>query len=116
MHELPITQNVLALALAHAERAGATRIVRLHLVIGGLASIVDDSVQFYWDFVSKGTIAEGSELVFRRVPGKLQCGACGETFLVDGIDYACPSCGSVRTRVVDGQQFTLESIDVEGAE
>jgi hydrogenase nickel incorporation protein HypA/HybF len=115
MHEFPITQNLLALALEHANRAGAARIVRLHLVIGELSSIVDDSIQFYWEFVTKDTLAEGSELVFQRVPGKLRCEACHETFVVDGIDYRCPSCGGTRTFVVDGQQFTLESIDVEGA-
>jgi hydrogenase nickel incorporation protein HypA/HybF len=114
VHEFPITQNLLTLALAHAERAGAARIVRLHLVIGELSSIVDDSIQFYWEFVTKDTLAEGSELIFRRVPGKLRCNECGETFLVDGIDYRCPSCGGAQTFVMDGQQFTLESIDVEG--
>lgn len=113
MHEFPVTQNLLELALSHAERAGAARIVRLHLVIGELSSIVDDSIQFYWEFVAKDTIAEGSELVFRRVPGKLRCKSCDETFIVDGIDYRCPACGSSQTFAVDGQQFTLESIDVE---
>lgn len=114
MHELPITENLLALALEHAERAGASRVVRLHLVIGELTSIVDESVQFYWEFVTKDTIAEGSELVFRRVLGRLQCRDCGETFSIGKLNYQCPSCKSTHTFVVDGQQFRLESIDVEG--
>ena len=75
MHELPITQSLLEIALQHGEQAGAQRITQLDIVVGELSSIVDDSVQFYWDIVSKGTIAEGADLSFRRVPGTLRCSA-----------------------------------------
>jgi hydrogenase nickel incorporation protein HypA/HybF len=114
LHELSITENLLALALQHAEQAGATRIVRLNLVIGDLSSVVDESVQFYWDMLAKGTIAEGAELNFRRVAGRLRCVVCGSTFELNKYDFSCPECGSVRTLVAEGEDFRLESIDVEG--
>jgi hydrogenase nickel incorporation protein HypA/HybF len=79
-----------------------------------LSSIVDDSVQFYWDIVSKDTIAEGAELIFRRVPGLLRCQACGHTFSLGGYNGQCPHCGAIRTSIADGDQFKLESIDIEG--
>ena len=53
MHELPVTESVLEIALRHAKGAGAERITNIYLVIGQLSSIVDDSIQFYWDIVSK---------------------------------------------------------------
>jgi hydrogenase nickel incorporation protein HypA/HybF len=40
-------------------------------VIGRLASIVDDSIQFYWDMISEGTICQGAKLHFKRVPAEL---------------------------------------------
>jgi hydrogenase nickel incorporation protein HypA/HybF len=113
MHELSVTQSLLDIALRHAEKAGAGRIVRLNLVIGELASIVNDSVQFYWDIVSQDTIAEGAELHFERVPGTLRCLACGHNFSLDGRDYTCPICGENQALAVGGDDFRLESIEVE---
>ena len=46
MHELAITENLLKIALEHAEKAGASSVTDLHVVMGELSSIVDDSVQF----------------------------------------------------------------------
>ena len=113
MHELSVTQSILEIALRHAERASAKRIVRLNLVIGELASIVDDSVQFYWDIISRDTIAEGAELHFERVPGILRCLGCGHTFPLDGRDYACPACGERQVVAAGGDEFRLESIEVD---
>ncbi|HQF69985.1 MAG TPA: hydrogenase maturation nickel metallochaperone HypA, partial [Promineifilum sp.] len=76
MHELAITESILEIALRHGRSAGATRITDLHLVIGELSSVVDESVQFYWDIVSEGTAAAGATLHFRRVPARLVCRAC----------------------------------------
>ncbi len=61
MHEMSVTQSLLEIALRHAEQADAQRITRLNLIIGELASVVDNSVQFYWDIISKETIAAGPE-------------------------------------------------------
>ena len=113
MHELSITQSILEIALRHAEQAGAKRIVRLNLVIGELGSIVGDSVQFYWDIVGNGTIAEGAELCFERVSAALRCLDCSHTFPLDGREYACPSCGGTHIAVAGGDDFRLESIEVE---
>ncbi len=113
MHELAITEEILRIAVEHAERAGATRIVDINLVIGELSSVVDDSVQFYFDFISPGTVAEGAELHFRRVPARLRCRACGHEFEPEGTDWRCPSCQTVGGDVIAGREFNMESIEVE---
>lgn len=113
MHEFSITQNVLEIALRHAEKAGARRITRLNLVIGEFASVIDDSVQFYWDIVTRDTIAEGAQLCFERIPGSLRCLGCDNIFFLNGRDYTCPACGDSQVVVVGGDQFRLESIEVE---
>lgn len=116
MHELPATRGMLQVALDAAERVGAERILAIDLVVGELTSVVDDSVQFYFDIVSRGTAAEGAVLRFRREPAVLECLACGHgEDVVPPLSPTCPSCGSLRLRVHGGQAFSVESIETEDA-
>ncbi|MBI2333089.1 MAG: hydrogenase maturation nickel metallochaperone HypA [Chloroflexi bacterium] len=113
MHELSIAESILNIALCHAEKVSATRISDIHLVIGKLSYVMDDSVQFYWDTIAKDTIAEGARLHFKRVPAELLCLDCSQHYAPDGETLACPNCQSTRVKVVAGEEFRIESIDVE---
>jgi hydrogenase nickel incorporation protein HypA/HybF len=113
MHELAVTQSVLEIALRHARQRNARRITDLHLVLGQWSSIVDDSVQFYWDIISEGTIAQGATLHFRRVPVELACLDCGQVYQPTGEELICPHCASARVRVRQGDELQLEAIDIE---
>jgi hydrogenase nickel incorporation protein HypA/HybF len=111
VHELAVTQSILEIALRHADSAG--RITQLNLVVGDLASVVDDSVQFYWDIVSKGTAAEGATLNFKRIRTRFQCRECGADYYPQDRFFECPHCSSNQVTVVAGKEFRLESIEVE---
>lgn len=113
MHELPITQSVLEISLRHAQQAGAKRITDLYLLIGKLSYVMDDLIQFYWDMIAKDTIAEGATFHFQRVPVELLCLDCSCRYPVDGETLACPQCASTRVKVAAGDEFRLESIDIE---
>ncbi|HET6445158.1 MAG TPA: hydrogenase maturation nickel metallochaperone HypA [candidate division Zixibacteria bacterium] len=111
MHELMVTENILEITLRHAKQAGDVRVTDLYLVVGELSSVIDDSVQFYWDFVSEGTSAEGAKLHFRRIPAEFTCNNCGKTYhLTDNL--TCPECESSDTRIIAGREFSLEAIEV----
>ena len=114
MHELSVTESLLQIALQKA--SDAQRITDLYLVIGQLSSIVDDSVQFYWDIISEGTAAAGAGLHFRRIPAELECQECRQRYQLGRDDLACPTCGSATVRLVAGDEFYLEAIDVEMGE
>jgi hydrogenase nickel incorporation protein HypA/HybF len=113
MHELAVTQSILDISLRHAQKVDAKRIVAINLVVGKYSSIVDDSVQFYWDMIAEGTIAQGASLHFERVPAEMKCQDCGKTFEPDDETFACPECLSLRVRVTKGDEMRVESIDVE---
>lgn len=116
MHELPVTESILEIALRYAARAEAHRVTDIYIVIGQLASIVDDSVQFYWDIISADTIAAGARLHFERTPAEMLCLNCRETYNPGEGELSCPSCGSRQVQVISGEEFRMEAIEVETPE
>ncbi len=113
MHELAVTQSILDIALRHAQKAEAKRIVNINLVMGKLSSVVDDSVQFYWDMIAKDTIAAGAQLHFERIPTEMRCRACGHVFAPDDQTFECPKCQSAHVQITKGEELRVESIDIE---
>jgi len=116
MHELAAAEQLLRIAIQHAEQADAIRITAVHIVIGQLSTMIDDSVQFYWDIMTANTLAEGSQLHFRRVPARLQCANCGRIYDLNGAqDFLCPDCGAAGA-IISGEEFLLEAIDIKTAD
>ncbi len=121
MHELAVTESILDIALEHARKAGATRVTDIYLVIGQLSSIIDDSVQFYWDILSAepsperpdGLLCKGAQLHFQRIPAQLTCLDCGYQYTLEGELKPCPKCASARVKVAAGEEFYVDSIAIE---
>jgi len=113
MHELYATQAILEKALQKAVEQGASKITDLHLAVGEISTYVDDSIQFYWDEISKDTIAEGARLHFRRVGAEMQCMACFTKYHPTDGEILCPSCGATGAKILAGEEFYLEALDVE---
>jgi len=113
MHELSITQGVLDIALEKAKEARASRITAINLVIGEMSSIVDDCVQFYFDFFSKDSIARDAKLSFTRIPMQVRCRSCGTSFTPDKIVWRCPQCQQWDVEIIAGRELYIDSIEVE---
>ncbi len=114
MHELSVTQSILEIVLDYANRNEAAKIVEVYLQIGEITDFEDEWMQRYFDFVSKGTIAEGAVLKITRIPARLQCGRCAAVFAFDRKSWntECPSCHSKETDLISGREFRVESLQV----
>jgi hydrogenase nickel incorporation protein HypA/HybF len=113
MHELAITEQIADIAIRHGEKNQASQITDLYLVIGELSSVIDDSVQFYWDLITSETICEGAKLHFKRIPAIFRCQDCGKEYQLEGGELApCPYCQSTKMVVIQGKEFHLESINI----
>jgi len=112
MHELSITQQVLDIAVKKAMEADAAGIKQINLVIGDMSSVVDDCVQFYFDIISKDTIAGKAKLSFRRINTRLRCRE-GHEFTPAADNWSCPYCQDGDVEVVAGKEFYVDSIEVE---
>ena len=113
MHELAITQSMLDLVLEQAEKAGAKEVGRINLVVGKMCGFVEECVQFYFDFLSKGTLAEGATLSFTMVPTMAQCRGCNKPFELKEFDWTCPYCHGSSIEIIAGKELFVESIEVE---
>jgi len=113
LHELSITQSILSIALEKADAAKANRISQVNLVIGELSGIVGDCVEFYFEFLSKDTIAAQASLSFHHPPTRLRCRNCATVFSPNNLDWACPSCHAQAVEIVSGRECYIESIEVD---
>ncbi|MCX6054633.1 MAG: hydrogenase maturation nickel metallochaperone HypA [Chloroflexi bacterium] len=113
MHELSIAEALLKLSLSHAEKSNAKKVTAINIVIGRLSSIVDDSIQFYWDFIAEDSICKGAILHFDRRPAVLICKDCNHQFTINSDMTPCPTCGSYQSQIISGEEFFLESIEIE---
>lgn len=114
MHELGLTQSVVKIALDHAEKAGASRVTKIVVKAGEMEGIVPESMQFHFEHLKMGTIAEGAELVVDVVPLMVKCSTCGETSHTDTFSFmVCPKCNSFTTEVISGRELTVDSIETE---
>ena len=114
MHELPITQRLLEMVLEVARQHRARRVRVVHLVIGEMTGYVDEAVQFYFDILSRGTLAEGARLRIHREPGQARCLSCGHTFPVaPPLPLGCPQCKSPRLEITGGDACRLEAVELD---
>ena len=113
MHELAVTESLLKTASEYAEKNNAQKVTALNLLIGDLSGIVDDSVQFYWDMISEETICSAAKLNIERQPARFQCQSCQHEFNLDGMLSPCPKCQSIDIKVIAGDEFMLQSIEIE---
>lgn len=111
---MAVTEGVLKLVLKYAEENEAQRVVSIQLQVGELRDITEEWVQRYFDYLSRGTIAEGSKISVKRIPAALKCLECEETFKANirQEKILCPSCGSAKNELVAGSEFLIESIEV----
>jgi hydrogenase nickel incorporation protein HypA/HybF len=113
MHEFAITEGILDIALRTAREAGAQRITKINLLIGAWSNIVDDSVAFYVDLLSRGTPAEGAVLSVRREPPLITCRECGyRGMATPPLPRTCATCGGTHVRSSGSMDLSVESIEV----
>jgi len=114
MHEIGITREMFDLVLKEAEKAGARKVDKIDLVIGEMTGAVGESVRFYFDLLSKGTIVEGAEVSIRMVSPMVMCQNCNKTSKLERKTYwTCPYCEDNRMEIIAGGELMVKSIGVE---
>jgi hydrogenase nickel incorporation protein HypA/HybF len=111
MRELHAIQSILAKALMSA-RESNQRVRNLYLALGEIVELDTASIQKHWDELSNGTAAERAQLHFRFIKAEVQCMACFQKYHPLHGKIHCPYCGSYGVKVLSGEEFYLESIEL----
>jgi hydrogenase nickel incorporation protein HypA/HybF len=109
MHELGITQNIVAIVAEHAKGA---KVQRVALEIGKLSAIMPDAIQFCFDVCCQGTVLEGAILEIIEIPGLARCRQCGALVLLEQPFGIC-GCGSVELTVIAGEELKIKEMEIE---
>lgn len=110
MHEMALSSAVAATVEKHA-KGRPVKVV--NLTIGKLRQVVPDSLLFYFDIVTRDTVVEGAKLEIEIVPARLHCTSCDERWEPDFPTFRCPACVAGKVEVLSGEEFQVESIEVE---
>jgi hydrogenase nickel incorporation protein HypA/HybF len=114
MHELSLSSAIVNTVVKHAAGRPVSVVT---MRVGALRQVVPDTLEFYFGFVAEGTVCEGARLDQELVPARLRCAGCEREWEIDVPVFMCPECGpSGRVEVASGDEFEVESIEVEEAE
>ncbi|MEA2419997.1 MAG: hydrogenase nickel incorporation protein HypA/HybF [Thermoleophilaceae bacterium] len=114
MHELSLSGAIVNTVVKHAQGRPVSVV---SLRVGALRQVVPDTLEFYFEFVARGTVCEGARLEQELVPARLRCANCERDWEIELPVFMCPSCGAGgRVEVATGDEFEVESIEVEEAE
>lgn len=108
MHEVGITQEIVAIAASHA-RTG--RVKRVVVEIGRLTAVLPEAVRFCFEACAEGTPVEGAELDIVEVPGRGRCRACGNEQALDQPFGLCP-CGKTEFDWLSGEELRVRCVEV----
>lgn len=112
MHEYAVTETIMEIVELEAEKAGAGRVEEVTVVIGELSSFASESIRFYFEELSRGTLFEGAQLKFQKKEAKAVCGNCGADFRPRQAFFICPDCGSLVHELKQGNEFYIDNIEV----
>jgi len=114
MHELPVINSILDVVLKHAHRHHVKKVIAVHLKVGELSDLEDKWMQHYFDYLSKGGVAEGARLVIERTPVVMRCEDCNMKYVVnirEDKELSCPKCGSTNHSMISGREYFIQNLE-----
>jgi hydrogenase nickel incorporation protein HypA/HybF len=112
VHELSLSSAIVNTVAKHAQ---GRRVTVVSLRVGRLRQVIPDTLEFYFEFVARGSVCEWARLEQDVVPARLRCRACGHEWEIEIPAFRCPGCAGSDVEVASGDEFEVESIEVEEA-
>lgn len=115
MHELSYVAALVDVLEASALERGLRRVTRVEVVVGELAGVVPEALEFAFAALApaRGPLLAGAALAIERRPALARCRACGGAFAVAAHGLRCPSCREADAHLFQGDEFRLSCYEGE---
>lgn len=113
MHEYDAVKSIFDKVLNKTRELNTASVKSIHLVVGEILEFNQNSIQKYWKEISNGTRAEDTEISFRMVTAEVQYMACFQKYRPAAGKIICSYCGSFGAKVLSGEEFYLEAIEMD---
>lgn len=112
MHEMAITKSILNICLEEEKKYNFNKVKEINIKVGELTCLVPDCINYYFNIISKGTVAENASINVIKMPIVIKCGKCDYSGAINLSEYECPKCRSYDFKIIEGNEFYLESMEV----
>jgi hydrogenase nickel incorporation protein HypA/HybF len=112
VHELSLSSAIVNTVAKHAD---GRRVTVVNLRVGRLRQVIPDTLEFYFEFVARDSVCDGARLIQEVIPARLRCRACRHEWEIEIPAFRCPACAGSDVEVASGDEFEVESIEVEEA-
>ncbi len=113
MHEGAIAESILNSVLETAKNENLKNICKVSLIIGKMHHIVDEVLITYYDHLKmEHKNLEKSFLFINEKEIKIECSDCKAVSIIDAAPiFFCSECQSFSTKMIQGEELLIESIE-----
>ena len=112
MHEMSIAEGIRGVIEDAARTNGFEQVTRVRLEIGRFAGVETRALEFAFDVVMRGSVAEGAGLEIDELPGRALCYDCGEQVEIGDRLDPCPLCGGGKLLAQGGDEMRIKDLEV----
>ena len=113
MHELAVTKGLLKICLEEGEKHKIKKIRKINIKVGELTDLLPACIEYYFNIVSKDTIAENTKINVEMIPVEIKCNECGYSGVLGKNNYVCPKCKGIVYEITKGKEFYLDTMEVD---
>ena len=110
MHEMALADGILSVVL-EASEGNAVR--RVHLKIGKLQHVTQESLQFSYQLLAEDTSAADAILELDPIDIIVRCNHCQMEQKAVAIPFVCSSCRSFDLKVLQGDEVVIDFVELQ---
>lgn len=113
MHELGVVFYVIDDVKKVAEENQVEHVNSVTIQLGEVSTVIPEYLIDCWNWaVKKHEILTDCELKVERIDAITYCEDCKQTYPTVKFGKICPHCGSEKTYLIQGNEFTIKEIEV----